>query len=99
MPNEKRKLPEWPSAEEGGGIHTEGGPDALDAGAWGTYEPYMADLELYLGGLEYPVSRDELINHVRGQNAPEVIMLTLAQLPEMDFSSAADISMGLADIE
>jgi hypothetical protein len=36
---------------------------------------------------------------VRGQNAPEVILLTLAQLPEMDFSSAADISMGLADIE
>jgi hypothetical protein len=99
MPDDKRKLPEWKSAEEGGGIHTEGGPDAISAGAWGTYEPYMADLELYLGDLEYPVSRDELIEHVRGQNAPEVIVVTLDQLPEQEFTSAADITLALEEIQ
>ena len=97
--NGKRKLPEWKSAEEGSGIHTEGGPDALAAGAWGTYEPMMADLELYLGDLEYPVSRDALIEHLRGQAAPEVMLITLAQMPEQEFTSAADISMGLNEIE
>lgn len=95
----QRKLPEWKPAEEGGGIHTEGGPDAIAAGAWGTYEPYMADLELYLGDLEYPVSRDELIEHIRGQGAPEVMVVTLAQLAEQEFSSAADISMALGEVE
>lgn len=100
MSDKRRDLPEWPdSAEEGGGIHTEGGPDAIEAGAWGTYEPYMADLELYLGGLQYPVGRDALIKHVRGQNAPEVITLTLEQLPEQEFTSAADISMALAEVQ
>jgi hypothetical protein len=99
MSKEKDGLTEWPSAEEGGGIHTEGGPDALDAGAWGTYEPYMADLELYLGDLEYPVSREELVEHVRHQQAPEVIVLTLEQLPEMEYSSAADISLALEEVE
>ena len=99
MSKDKRELPEWPAAEEGGGIHTEGGPDALEAGAWGTYEPYMADLELYLGDLEYPVSRDELVMHVRGQGAPDVIVVTLEQLPEMEYTSAADISMALEEVQ
>lgn len=102
MADAKRNIPEWPSAEEaeeGGGIHSEGGPDAIEAGAWGTYEPYMADLELYLGDLQYPVSREQLIHHVRAQGAPEVIVLTLEQLPEQEFTSAADISLALNEIE
>jgi hypothetical protein len=85
MTERKRKLPEWPSAE--------------DAGAWGTYEPYLADLELYLGGLNYPVNRDALVEHVRSQDAPEVITVSLQQLPEQEFTSAADISMALEEIQ
>ena len=99
MSNEKRKVGEWKPAEEGGGIHTEGGPDAIEAGAWGTYEPAMADLELYLGDIEYPVSRDELIRHMRNQNAPEVITLTLEQTSDQEFTSAADILLALEEIE
>ena len=99
MTNQKRKLPEWKSPEEGGGIHTEGGPDALEAGAWGTYEPSMADLEIYLDGVEYPISRDELIDHLRTQNAPKVMALTMEQTPEQQFSSAADILLALEAIE
>jgi Protein of unknown function (DUF2795) len=99
MSNKKREFPEWPAAEEGSGIHTEGGPDAIEAGAWGSYEPYMADLELYLGDLDFPVDRDELIDHVRDQGAPEVIIVTLAQLPAQQFTSAADISMALEGVQ
>jgi hypothetical protein len=100
MPEEKKSLPDAAQlSEEDGGIHTLGGPDALSAGAWGTHEPVMADLELYLGDLRYPVTKAQLVEHVRRQQAPEFMVLTLEQLPEQEFESAADITRGLNEVE
>jgi hypothetical protein len=99
MSDSKKDLPEWELSEDAGGIHTGGGPDALSAGAWGTFEPVMADLELYLANLEYPVSKEQLVEHVRRQGAPEFMVLTLEQLPQEEFESAADITLGLGEVE
>jgi hypothetical protein len=80
---------------EGGPLGTAGGPDAVTGGAWGTHEPVLADLELYLEGVEYPVSKDTLVRRLREQEAPPPILYTLEQLPAQDFQSAADISRAL----
>ncbi len=94
----KKHLQAGELSDENGGIHTLGGPDALSTGAWGTFEPVMADLELYLD-VEYPISKVQLVEHLREIDAPEVIVITIEQLPDQEFESAADITRGLSQIE
>jgi hypothetical protein len=100
MPDIKKSLPDLEElSEEDGGIHTRGGPDAISAGAWGTFEPVMAELDLYLEGVRYPIDKTQLVEHVRSRQAPEFMVITLEQLPEQEFESAADIARGLSEIE
>jgi hypothetical protein len=98
-PKSKNELPEWELSDDDGGIHTMGGPDALSAGAWGTFDPVMVDLELYLDNLEYPVSQTDLVEHLRRRNAPEMMVITIEQIPDQEFTSAADIMRALGQIE
>ena len=80
---------------EGGPLGTAGGPDAVTGGAWGTHEPVLANLELYLEGVEYPVSKDDLVRHLRQQETPSPMVYLLEQLPAQEFRSAADIICAL----
>jgi hypothetical protein len=93
---DRRDQPELAPDEEEAPLHPTGGPDAIDAGAWGTYEPLMADLELYLTGVTYPVAKADLVRQVRRNGAPANLVAFLEQLPEhVTIDSAADISRGL----
>ncbi|HXF60718.1 MAG TPA: DUF2795 domain-containing protein [Caldilineaceae bacterium] len=80
---------------EGGPLGTVGGPDAVTGGAWGAHEPVLADLELYLEGINYPVSKDDLVRHLRRQETPPSMVTIVEQLPAQEFQSAAAISRAL----
>jgi hypothetical protein len=57
-----------------------------------------ATLEKYLTGINYPCSRQELVNHARHQNAPQDVIQTLQNLPRDKFNSPVDISRAVGEM-
>lgn len=53
------------------------------------------DVQAALKGVDYPVSRAHLIEHAAGKGAPEKVLDALRDLPQRDYSDAADVSQAL----
>jgi hypothetical protein len=49
-------------------------------------------LQKYLGGVDYPASKDDLIRRAREQDAPDDVVETLRSLPMDEFNSPNDVS-------
>lgn len=54
-------------------------------------------LQKYLGGLEYPVSKQKLIEHAREQGAPEDVVAALAETTVVEYETPADLIHGLSE--
>jgi len=52
----------------------------------------QSQLQGFLGGMDYPASRQDVVNHARAMGADADIVDTLRNLPYDRFSSADDIS-------
>lgn len=50
----------------------------------------------YLNGLDFPASRDEVVDHVMSQGASEMVIITLASIPDQDFQSPEEINQALS---
>ncbi len=53
----------------------------------------------YLKGIDYPVSKQDLIRHADQQGADSELRQTLEQLPDRQYDSPADVSEALGKIE
>jgi hypothetical protein len=49
-------------------------------------------LQKFLGGVDYPVDKNKLIEHARGKGADEETVRTLQGLPADRFNSPNDVS-------
>lgn len=49
-------------------------------------------LQKYLGGLDYPVSRDDLIQRAKEKGANPEVLNTLRSLPRDEYNSPNDVS-------
>lgn len=49
-------------------------------------------LQKYLGGIDYPVSKDELVRHAKEKGADQEAQKTLESLPMDRFNSPNDVS-------
>lgn len=49
-------------------------------------------IQKYLGGMDYPCSKSELMDHARDQGADENVLRTIQNLPYDRFNSPNDIS-------
>lgn len=58
-----------------------------------------AQIEKHLGGIDYPASKQKLVQHAREQNAPEEVMQVLDRLPEQEYGSPADVAKGVGQAE
>lgn len=58
------------------------------------------DVEKFLRGVDYPVTKDDLINHVKKQQAllPRVLD-ALEKLPEQTFNRPVDVSKAIGEID
>jgi hypothetical protein len=56
-------------------------------------------VQKFLGGMDYPATKDEIVNHAKSKGADENIMDTLEQLPEDDYETPADVSKAIGQIE
>jgi len=49
-------------------------------------------VESYLKGIDYPASKDDLIEKAKQNNAPEEVIQTLQQFSQGQYSSPIDVS-------
>jgi hypothetical protein len=56
-------------------------------------------VQKFLSGMDYPASKDEIVEHAKSKGADENIMDTLEQLPEEDYETPADVSKAIGKID
>ena len=56
-------------------------------------------VQKFLGGMNYPANKDEIVKHAKSKGADEKIMETLEQLPEERFETPADVSKAIGQID
>ncbi len=50
-----------------------------------------AQLQLYLKGIDYPASKQELLERARSNKAPDTVMSFLKRLPERRYNRANEV--------
>jgi Protein of unknown function (DUF2795) len=55
-------------------------------------------LQKFLGGIDYPARKDDLIKRAQKSGADQNVMNTLKSLPRDDFNSPNDISEAIGDM-
>jgi predicted secreted protein len=58
-----------------------------------------ANITHFLDGLDFPATKDELIDHAEDNNAPQEVLDVLEQLPDQEYSSMADVMSGVGQVE
>ena len=61
-----------------------------------TFVQNPIQLQKFLGGVDYPAKKDELIKHARDHGADKKVLDTLKSLPMNNFNSPNDISEAFA---
>jgi hypothetical protein len=55
-------------------------------------------IQKYLKGLDYPVSKEQLVHHAQQSGADDHVIATLRQLPGNNFNSPNDVSAALGKV-
>ncbi len=56
-------------------------------------------LQKHLKGVDYPASKQELIEHAKQLGADKDALSVLEQLPDEEYETPADVSKAVGDIE
>ncbi|MBE9155848.1 DUF2795 domain-containing protein [Nodosilinea sp. LEGE 06152] len=56
-------------------------------------------VQKFLKGMEYPASKQDVIDHAKQQGADENVCSTLEDMPEDEFETPADVSKAIGEIE
>ncbi len=54
------------------------------------------ELQKHLKGMDYPASKDDLVEHARGQDAPEEVLNLLEGLPDRNYTSPAEVTQAVS---
>lgn len=57
------------------------------------------ELQKHLKGMDYPASKQDLVQHVQKQGADQNIRSLLDQLPDEQYETPADVSKAVGDLE
>lgn len=58
-----------------------------------------ATIEEYLSGMDFPASREDLVQHARQQNAPHSVIATLERVDEGEYNSPIEVSSAVGMVE
>jgi hypothetical protein len=56
-------------------------------------------LQKHLKGVDYPASKEQLIEHAQKQGADENAISVLQQIPDQEYDTPTDVSAAVGDIE
>lgn len=57
------------------------------------------EVQKHLSGVNYPASKQDLLEEAEEQGADETVRSTLAQLPDQQFETPADVSRAIGQID
>ena len=57
----------------------------------GSEKVSAAQIQVYLKGIDYPVSKQQIVEHAKTSNAPENVMSVLRRLPERQYNRPTEI--------
>jgi hypothetical protein len=84
-------------AEQDVGPESGGRPGNQSGGAW-SGDVSVSEVEQHLGGLEYPIAKEDVVQYLRWQKAPLDVVDFAEQLPDDEFASAEELRAALTDI-
>lgn len=58
-----------------------------------------AEIQKYLGGIDYPAPKEQLVQQAREQNAPEDVCAILDELPNKQYGGPNEVSEEVGRIE
>jgi Protein of unknown function (DUF2795) len=53
----------------------------------------------HLSGIEFPVSKKDLIDHANGNKADQEVVDILQRMPDREYASMADVMKGVGEVE
>ncbi|WP_017314639.1 DUF2795 domain-containing protein [Mastigocladopsis repens] len=56
-------------------------------------------LQKHLKGVDYPASKEQLIQHAQKQGADDNAISVLQQIPDQEYETPTDVSAAVGDIE
>jgi hypothetical protein len=54
-------------------------------------------VQMYLRGIDYPISKEELIAHAQEKGADETVLSALAMMPGERFESPSEVSQAIGE--
>jgi hypothetical protein len=60
-----------------------------------TDSPNFIEVQKYLGGIDYPCSRDQLVQAAEGNGGGDEVLELLRGLPEREYSAPTEVSEAL----
>jgi hypothetical protein len=58
--------------------------------------PEFMQVQKALGGVSYPATRDQLVEHARGKNASRDILDALQSIPDQEYGGPSEVSKAVA---
>lgn len=55
-------------------------------------DPSPIDIQKALGGMDYPASKEDLVQHAKDKGADDAVLETLNNLPDREFDSPTDVN-------
>ncbi len=59
-------------------------------------KPNPIQMQKFLGGIEYPASRDQLVEHARSQGADEGVLEGLKAIPDREYNGPNAVSQAFS---
>jgi hypothetical protein len=59
--------------------------------------PNPIQIQKFLSGVDYPCSKDDLVEHARSQGADDPVLEALSSLPDRTFDGPNAVSKGVSD--
>lgn len=58
-----------------------------------------ANIAHYLQGIDFPISKQDLISHAEDNNAPDEVIDLLENLPDQEYHSMSDLMQGVGQVK
>lgn len=58
-----------------------------------------AEVQEYLGGLDYPADRNKLVDFAKGKNAPQEVVEVLSRIPEKSYPTPIEVNEEIGKLE
>jgi hypothetical protein len=58
-----------------------------------------ANIANFLEGIDFPATKEDLVNHAEDNNAPMEVIHVLEDLPDQTYNNMADVMSGVGQVE